>query len=280
MHKYIITLSCKDVLGIVSSVSNFLFNQGGFILESSQFGDSSTGEFFMRVLFQVDKNYNNICKDFESLANKFNMKWVIKDLSCKTRVLIMVSKLDHCLNYLLHRWVSGALDIDIPVVISNHEEVSGIANWYNIPFKYLPVLSKNRSLQEDKVIKIINEEKIDLLVLARYMQILSPKLSSFVRGRAINIHHSFLPSFKGAKPYHQAYDKGVKIIGATAHYITEDLDEGPIIDQEVKRVSHADTPNDLLSIGRDLECQVLYRSVKYHVENRVVLNGNKTVVFT
>lgn len=281
MDKYIITLSCDDTAGIVSSVSDFLYKNGCFILESSQFGDSFAGKFFMRIFFQSNEklDYEKLNKNFEAVSKKFQMSWNIRNILDKVRTLIMVSKLDHCLTDLLYRWSNGSLNIEIPLVISNHDKVSKILKWYGIPFYHIPVSSENKLDQEDKIIKILEENKIDLIILARYMQILSPKLVSFVQGRAINIHHSFLPSFKGAKPYEQAYKEGVKIIGATAHYVTEDLDQGPIIEQEVTRVTHVHSPDDLRALSRDLESQVLYRAVKYHIESRVILNGNKTIVF-
>lgn len=278
--KYILTLSCEDKTGIVAAVSGFLSQNGGFIIESAQFGDSSTGRFFMRTVFSIDqKSSKSISDKFSKVAKNFNMDWHLYDTDYKPKVLIMVSKYGHCLNDLLHRYKSGDINIEIPAVVSNHKDHKEMADWYNIPFFYLPVESDNKKSQEEKVWQLIQEMKVDLTVLARYMQVVSPYLVSKIYGNAINIHHSFLPGFKGAKPYHQAFDRGVKIIGATAHYVSDDLDEGPIIEQEIIRVNHSHNPSDLLMMGRDIECAVLARAVKYHTQRRVILNGNKTVVF-
>lgn len=280
---YILTLSCRDVRGIVAAVSGFLANHEGFITESTQFGDPSTEQFFMRVQFSAGTKtpaYEALKAKFKSeVADKFGMEWDIADTSKKARVLILVSKQLHCLNDLLHRYRTCQLPMEIPAVISNHNDARGIVEWHGIPFHHLPV-EGDKPAQEKKIRAIMDAEKIDVVVLARYMQILSPELSAHLRGRAINIHHSFLPSFKGAKPYHQAYERGVKIIGATAHYVTDVLDEGPIIDQQVTRVDHGDSPEALASMGQDIEAQVLTRSLKYQLEHRVLLNGNKTVVFS
>jgi formyltetrahydrofolate deformylase len=216
---------------------------------------------------------------FSAIAEKFNMKWELQDTSRKPKVVIMVSKQRHCLNDLLHRYDTGWLNMDIAAVISNHPDLAEMAQWYKIPFHHLPVAPETKMEQEAEVYKLIKESNADLVILARYMQVLSSGLSAKLKGRAINIHHSFLPSFKGAKPYHQAYERGVKRIGATAHYVTDDLDEGPIIEQEVIAVDHTHSPNDLVALGCDIENQVLARAVKYHLECRVLLNGNKTVVF-
>lgn len=282
-NNYILTLSCNDIAGIVASVSGFLFENQCFIIESTQFGDPSTKKFFMRVVFSAGNSklpHKEIESRFKKIAEKFNMEWSLNDPSRKMRLLLMVSKQGHCLNDLLHRYSSGSLPVEIPAVISNHADMEQMVKWYDIPFYHLPVDTNNRQEQEEQIVKLIEELKIDLTVLARYMQVLSPELATKLRGKAINIHHSFLPGFKGAKPYHQAYDRGVKIIGATAHYVTEDLDEGPIIEQEVIRVNHAHSPEQLLSLGRDVESLVLSKSIKYHVEHRVILNGNKTIVFS
>lgn len=280
-NNYTLTISCHDIAGIVASVTGFLFENKCFIIESTQFGDPSTCKFFMRVVFSTEGilNKNEIEKRFEPIAKKFQMEWSLNDSSKKMRLLLMVSKQGHCLNDLLHRYSSGLLPVEIPAVISNHADLEQMVKWHDIPFYHLPVNASNKHEQEKQILKLIDELKIDLTVLARYMQILSPELSEKLRGRAINIHHSFLPGFKGAKPYHQAYDRGVKIIGATAHYVTEDLDEGPIIEQEVIRVNHAHSPEQLLAMGRDIESLVLARAIKYHIEHRVILNGNKTIVF-
>ena len=280
---YILTLSCRDVRGIVASVSGFLAKHEGFILESTQFGDPSTERFFMRVQFTASGNslpHLALKEAFaKEVAMPFDMEWELNDAGVKARVLILVSKQLHCLNDLLHRYRTGQLAMEIPAVISNHPDASGIVEWHGIPFHHFPIENGDKLTQEGKIRELIGREKIDMVVLARYMQILSPELSAYLRGRAINIHHSFLPSFKGAKPYHQAYERGVKLIGATAHYVTDALDEGPIIDQEVARVDHSYSPEALASMGQDLEALALTRSVKYQLEHRVLLNGGKTVVF-
>lgn len=281
--RFILNLSCKDARGIVAAVTGFLAEQYGFIIESAQFGDASTGKFFMRVEFALETKAPRI-DVFEKLfaagiAKRFGMEWFIADKTGKSRVLVMVSKAGHCLNDLLYRYSTGQLAIDIPAIVSNHADWEHVAKWHGIPFYHLPVTGKNKAKQEAEILALVEKHKIDLVVLARYMQILSPTMCKALAGRAINIHHSFLPSFKGAKPYHQAFDRGVKIIGATAHYVTTDLDEGPIIEQETERVDHAQQPSDLAAIGHDIESRVLARAVKYHSEHRVLLNGKKTVVF-
>ncbi|HEV3428855.1 MAG TPA: formyltetrahydrofolate deformylase [Paraburkholderia sp.] len=284
-HSFILNLSCADRPGIVHAVSGFLFERGSNILDSAQFGDSHTGEFFMRVHFQQvggDQGLDGLRAAFAPLADEFNMRWELQDANVKPRVVIMVSKIGHCLNDLLFRYRTGQLPIEIPAIISNHKDFYQLAASYNIPFHHFPLLggtAADKAAQEARVLEVVNNERADLVVLARYMQILSPQLCDALAGRAINIHHSFLPSFKGAKPYYQAFDRGVKLIGATAHYVTSDLDEGPIIEQEVERVDHNMTPDQLTAIGRDVECVTLARAVKWHVEHRILLNGHKTVVF-
>jgi formyltetrahydrofolate deformylase len=279
--KYILTLSCHDVKGIVASVSDFLFKNEGFIIESAQFGDPSTGMFFMRTVFETPANVpeDALRERFLVVAEKFSMAWNLHDTRKKQRVLLMVSKQSHCYNDILHRYFTGSLPIEIPAVISNHRDLEEMTHWHKIPYYYMPVTAETKAAQEAQVLELVQKLDIDLVVLARYMQILSPRLSSKLYGRAINIHHSFLPSFKGAKPYHQAYDRGVKLIGATAHYVSDNLDEGPIIDQEVIRVDHTHTPAELVALGCDVENQVLARAMKYFLEQRIILNGNKTVVF-
>ncbi|WP_321840824.1 formyltetrahydrofolate deformylase [Paraburkholderia bannensis] len=284
-HSFILNLSCADRPGIVHAVSGFLFERGSNILDSAQFGDSHTGEFFMRVHFQQvggDPGLDGLRAAFAPLASEFDMRWELQDANVKPRVVIMVSKIGHCLNDLLFRYRTGQLPIEIPAIISNHKDFYQLAASYNIPFHHFPLLggtAADKAAQEARVLEVVNNERADLVVLARYMQILSPQLCDALAGRAINIHHSFLPSFKGAKPYYQAFDRGVKLIGATAHYVTSDLDEGPIIEQEVERVDHNMTPEQLTAIGRDVECVTLARAVKWHVEHRILLNGHKTVVF-
>lgn len=280
--KYILTLSCADTTGIVAAVSGYLADNKCFIVELSQWGDMSTGTFFMRTVFAVNNmvaSFSDVQAGFNRVSDKFNMDWAMYDVSYKPKALIMVSKQGHCLNDLLHSYSSGNLNVEIPAVVSNHKDMEKMANWYDIPFHHIPVNAENKPQQEEKVLDLVKELDVDLVILARYMQVLSPNFVSKLYGRAINIHHSFLPGFKGAKPYHQAFDRGVKIIGATAHYISNELDEGPIIEQEILRVDHNNTPEQLLANGRDIESLVLSRAVNYHVEHRVFLNGNKTVVF-
>lgn len=263
-------------MGIVAAVSGFLTTHGGFILESAQFGDASTGRFFMRTHFEAAESLNDA---FQPIAKQFQMEWNIADTSEKMRVLLMVSREGHCLTDLLYRYSAGMLPIEIPAVISNHKNLAGSVQQYGIPFLYLPVTNDTKEMQEKQIIKVIEEHKIEAIALARYMQVLSDGFCRKFRGKAINIHHSFLPGFKGAKPYLQAYERGVKIIGATAHYITPELDEGPIIEQEVIRVDHTNSPEELRLLGQDIERQVLARALSYHANRRVLLNGNKTVVF-
>lgn len=278
--RYILTLSCPDKRGIVAMVANFLADNFGFIIESAQYGDASTGQFFMRVEFAVEPGAPSeieLGSRFEAqVAKPFAMEWEIHDKAKKSRVLLLVSKHGHCLNDVLFRTTTNQLPIEIPAIFSNHDDMKNIAANHDIPYH---VVSDDKEAQEAKILELVKTLNIDVVVLARYMQILSPSLSARLAGHAINIHHSFLPSFKGARPYHQAFDRGVKIIGATAHYVTNDLDEGPIVEQEVARVDHAHTPEALAAIGRDIECAVLARALKYHVEHRVILNGKKTVVF-
>ena len=282
-NRYILTLSCPDVRGIVASVTGFLAENFGFIIESAQFGDESTKQFFLRIEFCIEQggpNQDALKKLFyDKVAQRFAMQWEIAFKTRKSRVLIMVSTFGHCLNDLLYRQKTGQLAIEIPAIISNHNDWEHVAKWHEIPFYHLPIEEKNKAEQEKKVLEIITRHQIDVVVLARYMQILSPELCTKLEGKVINIHHSFLPSFKGARPYTQAFDRGVKLIGATAHYVTTDLDEGPIIEQEVARVDHTNSPDDLAAIGRDTECVALARALKYHIEHRVLLNGKKTVVF-
>jgi len=279
--EFVLTLSCPDTTGIVFHVTGFLFERDCNIIDSAQFGDESTGLFFMRVHFSSTAalDRDTIAKDFEPIAQRFSMEAHIHDLRIRPRVLLLVSKFGHCLNDLLFRWSSGQLAMDIPAIVSNHADFQPLAHSYRIPFFYLPVTSATKLQQEERVIEMVERERIDLVVLARYMQILSPAMCARLKGRAINIHHSFLPSFKGAKPYLQAHDRGVKLIGATAHYVTADLDEGPIIEQDVERVDHAMQHETLAAIGRDVESVVLARAVRWHLEHRVLINGHRTVVF-
>jgi formyltetrahydrofolate deformylase len=280
--QFILTLSCGDRPGIVGAVGSFLADNGCNIIDSAQFGDVDTGRFMMRVLFErleVAPERSPLAAAFAGVGERFAMRWALHDATERPRVLIMVSKLDHCLNDLLYRYRIGALPMDPVAIVSNHRDTYQLAASYNIPFFHLPVTGEAKARQEAKLWALIEDERAELVVLARYMQVLSNDLCRKLEGRAINIHHSFLPSFKGAKPYHQAYARGVKLIGATAHYVTADLDEGPIIEQEVARVDYKMGADDLVALGRDVECLALARAVKYHLERRVFLNGQKTVVF-
>jgi len=282
-HQYVLTLSCPDRPGIVSAVSTYLANSGQNILDAQQFDDVETNKFFMRVVFtaaDLAVELSALQTGFAAIAERFAMNWQMRDRAAQRRVMLLVSKSDHCLADILYRWRTGELAMIPTAVVSNHprETYAGL-DFSGIPFHHLPVTKDTKRAQEDAIFDLVQETKTDLVVLARYMQILSDDLSAKLAGRCINIHHSFLPGFKGAKPYHQAHERGVKLIGATAHYVTSDLDEGPIIDQDVERISHRDTPEDLVRKGRDIERRVLARAIRYHLEDRVILNGRKTVVF-
>ncbi|CAN7557155.1 formyltetrahydrofolate deformylase [Pseudoxanthomonas sp. LjRoot143] len=278
---HILTLSCPDTTGIVYRVTGLLYESGCNILDAQQFGDDESGRFFLRVHFDVPgaAEIDVLQEGFASLAEMFGMDWQIHDASRKARLMVLVSKQGHCLNDLLFRVHSRQLPVEIACIASNHADFAPLAQSYGVAFHHLPVSAGNRVEQERHIVDLVEREQIDLVVLARYMQILSPELCDALAGRAINIHHSFLPSFKGAKPYHQAHQRGVKIIGATAHYVTRDLDEGPIIEQDVARVDHAMTPKELVRMGSDIESLVLARAVRRHVEHRILLNGHRTVVF-
>ncbi|MFV0679915.1 formyltetrahydrofolate deformylase [Ottowia sp.] len=278
-HIYILTLSCPDRTGIVHAVSGFLLERGGNIEEAAQFNDAGTGLFFMRVQFACPQPGAELREQMGALAADFNMAWQLHERAQPMRCVIFVSREGHCLNDLLFRWKSGLLPLDIRAIISNHRDFYQLAASYNVPFHHIAVSKDNKAQAEARQLEIIQSEGADLVVLARYMQILSDIMCQQLAGRAINIHHSFLPSFKGAKPYYQAHDRGVKLIGATAHYVTADLDEGPIIEQDVARVDHTDDVEDLTAAGRDTESQVLARAVKWHSEHRVLINGHRTVVF-
>ena len=276
----ILTLSCPDRTGIVYRVTGLLFQAGCNILDAQQFGDEESGRFFLRVHFDLGTaQLPRVHEAFAVLAAEFAMDWQLHDARRRARLLVLVSRQGHCLNDLLFRAHSRQLDVEIAAVVSNHTDFQALSESYGVPFHHLPVSADNRDAQEQQIIDLVEREQIDLVVLARYMQILSPRLCAALAGKAINIHHSFLPSFKGAQPYHQAHARGVKIIGATAHYVTDDLDEGPIIEQDVARVDHAMTPRDLVRVGSDTESQVLARAVRRHVEHRILLNGHRTVVF-
>ena len=289
-REFILTLSCKDTTGIVYAVSGLLFQAGCNIIDSQQFGDvegaDATGLFFMRVHFAAPPQLSDVPtleRLFAHVSQQYGMQASFHAVAQRPRVLLMVSHHGHCLNDLLFRWKSGQLAVDIPAIVSNHPDFAGLAQSYGIPFHHLPLENGRdpaaKRAQEQQVQALLDRERIDLVVLARYMQILSGEFCELLRGRAINIHHSFLPSFKGARPYAQAHARGVKLIGATAHYVTPDLDEGPIIEQDVARVDHTLSADDLAALGRDVECVVLARAVRWHVEHRVLVNGHKTVVF-
>lgn len=281
-EQYLIVLSCPNQPGIVSKVSTALYRHGGNIQEAHQFDDTGTGFFFMRMIFNLPEGSEvaKLIDDFCPIAEGHGMKWEVRPRSERKRVLLMVSKHDHCLADLLYRWRIGELRMDIVGIISNHpRETFDGTNIAGLPFHYLPVTKDNKPAQEAQIKDVVSKSGAELVILARYMQILSDDLAAFLSGRCINIHHSFLPGFKGAKPYHQAHKRGVKLIGATAHYVTADLDEGPIIEQDVERVSHQDTPDDLIRKGRDIERRVLARAVAFHLDGRALLSGATTVVF-
>lgn len=281
-RRYILKLSCPDQRGIVAAVASFLAEQDCNILESAQFDDEMSGQFFMRTVFgagAATPGIDNISAAFGPIASRFAMECSIHDLQVKPKALILVSKPGHCLNDLLYRTSTGSLGLEVAGIVSNHPDQQPLAEFYNLDYHHLPVTPETKADQEARIRALVDETGADLVVLARYMQILTPEMCTFLSGRCINIHHSFLPGFKGAKPYHQAHARGVKLIGATAHYVTPDLDEGPIIEQETSRVSHAHTPEDMERIGRDLESVVLARAVRYHIEQRVLLRGDRTVVF-
>ena len=279
-ESFILNLSCPDRVGIVHAVTGLLAQRGGNITGAAQFNDQSTSQFFMRVAFAMPKgNVADLDAQFHALARDMQLTWQLHAAEKKMRTILMVSKLGHCLNDLLFRYRSGLIPIDIRAVVSNHRDYYQLAASYEIPFFHLPVTAETKPKAEAQLLDLIAKEDVELVVLARYMQVLSNNLCRSLQGKAINIHHSFLPSFKGAKPYYQAHERGVKIIGATAHYVTADLDEGPIIEQDIARVDHSNDPQQLTHIGRDVESVVLSRAVTWHAEHRVLLNGNKTVVF-
>jgi formyltetrahydrofolate deformylase len=280
---FVLVLDCPDRPGIVHAVAGFLYRHCGNILENQQFDDVLSGRFFMRidVAFAAGAGVtaDGLRADFAQVADEFGMRFELWDATAPYRTLIMVSRHLHCLNDLLFRHSTGALQVDIPVVVSNHRDAERLVRGYGIDFVHVPVSPGTKPQAEERLLALVEEHRIDLVVLARYMQVLSDGLCRRLGGRAINIHHSFLPSFKGAKPYHQAHDRGVKLVGATAHYVTPDLDEGPIIEQDVMRVGHAHTQEQMAAAGRDVEAQVLSRAVRWHSESRVLLNGTRTVVF-
>ncbi|MER9714411.1 formyltetrahydrofolate deformylase [Mesorhizobium sp. M0174] len=281
MTPYVLTVSCKSTRGIVAAISTFLSDQGCNIVDSSQFDDLDTGKFFMRVGFISEERVlaPQLKESFKPIADKFEMKSELFDGESRMKVLLMVSRFGHCLNDLLYRWKIGALPIDVVGVVSNHFDYQKVVVNHDIPFHHIKVTRENKPQAEAQLIEVVEQTATELIVLARYMQVLSDALCKRMSGQIINIHHSFLPSFKGANPYRQAYERGVKLIGATAHYVTADLDEGPIIEQDTVRVTHAQSPEDYVSLGRDVESQVLARAVHAHIHHRSFINGNRTVVF-
>ena len=280
-ENYYLTLTCLNKPGIVAAVSTYIFNAGGDIEEAQQFDDKASKRFFMRVSFSCPGDPQSLKKGFADIAQQFELTWELRAVKDLKRVLIMASKLDHCLVDLLYRWRIGELPMIISGIVSNHpRDVYASIDFADIPFHHLPVTPETKSTQEAKLLDIVAQSKVDMVILARYMQILSDDLSTKLSGRCINVHHSFLPSFKGAKPYHQAHARGIKLIGATAHFVTSDLDEGPIIEQDVTRVTHGDTPEDLVRKGRDLERTVLSRALRYYLHDRVLINGATSVVFS
>lgn len=281
-HSFILTLACPDTLGIVNAVSGWLVQRQCNILESAQFGDPDTGVFAMRIHFNAegnDQNSDHLELEFQSLASRFDMNWRLHEHEYKPRVIIMVSRQDHCLHDLLYRYGMGELNIEIPAVVSSHSDVSDLVASYDIPFLHWPLEPDRKDQCDTSLLQLIEKEGIDFVVLARYMRMLSKSVCDRLTARIINIHHSFLPGFKGSRPYAQAYERGVKVIGATAHYVTPELDEGPIIEQDVVRVDHAMSAEALAAVGRDIEKVVLARAVRYQVEQRIVLNGRKTIIF-
>jgi formyltetrahydrofolate deformylase len=281
---FILTLTCRDTVGIVAAVSGFLADCGGFILDSQQYADLQAERFFMRVEFSANDpqslhDIDEIRLRFKGVADRFELDWVLTEAARRTKLLIAVSKASHCLNDLLFRWRTGGLPADIVGVVSNHDNLRNLAEWHGIPYYYIPIEAGSKTRQEVDLLSLFNSTGADYLVLARYMQVLSESFACQLVDRCINIHHSFLPSFKGARPYHRAHERGVKLIGATAHFVTSDLDEGPIIEQDVERVDHRATEEDLIRLGRDIEARVLARAVHWIGERRVFLNGLRTVVF-
>jgi formyltetrahydrofolate deformylase len=280
-EQFVLKVSCKASSGIVAQITSFLFQQGCYISELNQFDDPESGRFFMRALGYIesgDAKIEDIRQSFVEVAKKFELEWQLHNTQTSTKTIIMVSKFDHCLDDLLYRLRKGELKMDITAIVSNHKDLRPMVEREGIRFIHLPITKDTKRAQELELLNIIEETQTELVVLARYMQVLSDNLCAELAGRAINIHHSFLPGFKGAKPYHQAYARGVKLIGATAHYVTSDLDEGPIIEQSVQVANHAHTPEQLVAIGRDTETQALAQAVKLHTEHRVFVDGNKTVV--
>lgn len=279
---YRLVIDCPDQIGLVANVSQFLAEHGATIVEANHHTDLTTGRFFMRHEIRANSlqlDYNSFIEAFSPLANEYQMQWKLTDSSHKQRVALLASLESHCLVDLLHRWHTGELQCDIPLIIANHPQMKQFADWYKVPFHWVDFKALGKDAAFEQIATLLREYKIDLTVLARFMQILPDSLCTELAGKAINIHHSFLPSFAGARPYQQAYDRGVKLIGATCHYVTRDLDEGPIIEQSVKRISHSDSANDMVRKGKDCEVNALAHGVRYHLEDRVIIHHNKTVVF-
>lgn len=282
MRTFRLVIACPDRVGIVAKVSNFLATYNGWITEASHHSDTQSGWFFMRHEIRADSlpfDLDGFRQAFTPIANEFSMEWRITDSAVRKRVVLMASRESHCLADLLHRWQSGDLECDIPCVIANHDDLRGMVEWHGIPYHHVPVDPANKQPAFDEVTRLIDAQDADAVVLARYMQILPPSLCEIFAQRVINIHHSFLPSFVGAKPYHQAARRGVKLIGATCHYVTEELDAGPIIEQDVVRVTHGDSPEEMVRLGKDVERRVLARGLRFHLEDRVLVHDNKTVIF-
>ncbi len=278
---WILTAQCLSQLGTVDAVTGFLYHNDHYIEELHSFDDETSQQFFIRARFKTDPHFDEVRfrEHFGLRSDKFGMQWHLQAADYKPNVVILVSKFDHCLNHLLYQYKIGQLQMRIPAIISNHPDLKALADWYQIPYHHLPITAETKPKQEAELWNLLQQYDAELVVLARYMQVLSAELSKQLEGWAINIHHSLLPGFKGAKPYHQAHAKGVKTVGATAHYINDDLDEGPIIAQGIEAVDHSYYPEDLVAKGRDIESTTLSRAVKYHVERRVLLNGNRTIVF-
>jgi len=283
-ENYILTFTAEDRVGLVAAVAGFLAEYEGFILDSQQYADLDQKRFFMRVEFtgageKFPSSLDALIEKFSVIGKQYALDWTLVSGAVKPNIVIAVSKGSHCLNDLLHRWKTGGLPVNIVAVVSNHENLRALTEWHGVPFHHFPVSDENRAEQEQAILNIMDQNSAEYLILARYMQILSDNMSEKLAGRGINIHHSFLPGFKGAKPYHRAHARGVKLIGATAHFISKDLDEGPIIEQAVDRVDHRASVEDMIRIGRDIEAQVLAKAVKWAGEHRILLNGNRTVVF-
>jgi formyltetrahydrofolate deformylase len=284
MRRYVLTITCPDRIGIVAAVTGFIAGHGGSVLEAAQHGDLHSGTFFLRIEVTAESlpfGPEAFREAFAPVADEFAMEWQLSDTDQHKKVVLLVSREDHCLADLLHRWRSGDLECDIPSVISNHEDLRSFVEWHGIPFHYVPVAAEpsEKAAAFEEITRIFEGERSDVMVLARYMQIIPPSLCARYPGRIINIHHSFLPSFAGSRPYHQAFARGVKLIGATCHYVTAELDEGPIIEQDTRRIDHGDSPEELRRVGRDIERTVLARGLRWHLEDRVLLNGSKTIVF-